>query len=176
MKRNSYKKFAVQQGLRGACHAGIMLAVLLAIQIMGMPVALTGVLVNSIFIYTMLETGIRYSMILAVLSPAGGMIAGHLPPVMYPLMPVIMLGNVSFIALYRLLENRNISVRLLVPALFKALLIGIVGMYIVKILELGDRVTWLVAPVLGLQFFTAIGGILLAEKLFQSVYRQPDKT
>lgn len=172
MKNDVHKNVATQQGLRGACHAGIMLAVLLAIQIMGMPVALTGVMVNSIFIYTMLETGVRYSMILAVISPIGGMVAGHLPPVMYPLMPVIVLGNMSLVGLYRLLENRALIMRLIVPALLKALLIGLVGMCIVRTLELDGRVTWLVAPVLALQFFTAVGGIFLAEKLFKSVYRK----
>lgn len=161
------KNAAKRNNLVEVAQAGVFLAVLMAVQLVGMPNPVTGTLVNSILIFTSLRLGLRYALMLATLSPIGGMIAGHLPAPLYPVAPVIVCGNYLLVFLYRLLLRNHMIVRLFFPALVKGMLIGLAGVVIVKVLNLGSTVNWLLAPVLGLQFFTALAGILMGEKFFE---------
>jgi len=175
MGRYMEKNAAKQNDITGPAQAGVFLAVLMAVQLMGMPNLVTGTLVNSILIFTSLRLGLRYALMLATLSPVGGMIAGHLPAPLYPVAPVIVCGNYFLVFLYRLLLRHHIIVRFFIPALVKGAFIGLAGMIIVNILDIGASVKWLLAPVLGLQFITALAGILTGEKLFEKIDSQKFK-
>jgi hypothetical protein len=50
------------------------------------------------------------------------------------------------------------------------LFIGIVGFALIKWLEIAEQVKWLVVPVLGIQFVTALVGIILGERIFVALF------
>ena len=90
---------------------------------------------------------------------------------MYPVLPVIVCGNLSFIGLYFVFAKHGMSLRLVLPALAKGVIIGGAGYMIVQILDIMSTAKWLLMPVLGLQFFTAVAGLFIGEKLYQSLLR-----
>ncbi len=162
---------ASRQNLAVAARTGIFLAVLLALQLVGLPNPVTGTIVNAIFIFVLLCNGLRHAFILAFLSPLGGIISGHLPAPMYPVLPVIVCGNLALIGLYFILANHSMPMRFVLPALVKGVIIGGAGYMIVQILDIMATARWLLLPVLGVQFFTAVAGLFVGEKLFQSLLR-----
>jgi len=162
---------ASRQKLAVAARTGIFLAVLLAVQLVGLPNPVTGTIVNAIFIFVLLCNGLRHALVLALLSPLGGIISGHLPAPMYPVLPVIVCGNLALIGLYFILAKHSMPLRLVIPALAKGAIIGGAGYAIVQILGIMATARWLLIPVLGVQFFTAVAGLFVGEKLFQSLLR-----
>lgn len=152
-------------------QAGIFLAVLLAVQLLGLPNPVTGILVNALLTFVLLHLGTRYSLMLAILSPLGGIVSGHLPAVLYPLLPVIMCGNILMLAGYSLMRNMPAVARYAVPAAFKGAVIWVAGMMIIEFLKIAANAQWMIAPVLGMQFFTAAVGLLAGEKLFAAIRR-----
>lgn len=162
---------ASRQKLAVAARTGIFLAVLLAIQLVGLPNPVTGTIVNAIFVFVLLYNGLRHALILAFLSPLGGIVSGHLPVPMYPVLPVIVCGNLSLIGLYFIFSQHSVPLRLVLPALAKGVIIGGAGYMIVQILDIMVAAKWLLVPVLGLQFFTAVAGLFIGEKLYQSLLR-----
>ena len=154
--------------LVAASQTGVFLAVLLAVQAVGLPNLVTGTLVNSVFIFVLLHTGFRSAVFLALLSPVGGVISGHLPVPLYPLLPVIICGNLLLVGFYRLLCQQSVFIRWLIPSGCKALLIGGAGLAIINILNLTAEAKWFFIPVLGLQFFTALAGLAVGEKAFKA--------
>ncbi len=162
---------ASRQKLAVAARTGIFLAVLLAVQLVGLPNPVTGTVVNAIFVFVLLYNGLRHALILAFLSPLGGIVSGHLPAPMYPVLPVIVCGNFALIGLYFIFSGGSMPLRLVLPALAKGLIIGVAGYKIVQILDLMETAKWLLMPVLGIQFFTAVAGLFVGERLFQSLLR-----
>ena len=162
---------ASRQKLAVAARTGIFLAVLLAVQLVGLPNPVTGTVVNAIFVFVLLYNGLRHALILAFLSPLGGIVSGHLPAPMYPVLPVIVCGNLALIGLYFIFSGGSMPLRLVLPALAKGLIIGVAGYKIVQILDLMETAKWLLMPVLGIQFFTAVAGLFVGERLFQSLLR-----
>jgi len=156
-------------------QAGIFLAVLLAVQLVGLPNPVTGTIVNALLLFVLLRLGARYALMLGILSPIGGIVSGHLPAPLYPVLPVIMTGNLLMLAGYFILQRFPAPVRYSAPALAKALLIWGAGSMIVSFLKLGDKVQWLFMPVATIQFFTAAIGMFVGEKFYNAV-SQHDKT
>lgn len=159
----------MQKKIARLSQSGLLLAVILAVQIIGLPNPVTGIIVNAVLIFVSLHLGLQAALLLAFLSPVGGMISGHLPIPLYPLMPVIVCGNFTMIILHWFLKKHSSYFRLLFPALLKGLIIGGAGYMIVQILQLGENGKWLLLPVLGLQFFTAFGGIMIGEKISNQI-------
>lgn len=162
---------SMRQRLVATTQTGIFLAVLLAVQLLGMPNFVTGALVNGIFIFVLLQIGLRHALLLALLSPIGGIMSGHLPAPLYPLLPIIICGNFLLIGLYKIFYRYSAIIRLVMPSAIKGLLIGWAGTIVIHILNLSDKVKWFIMPVLGIQFFTAIVGLIIGEKAFQAFNR-----
>ncbi len=164
---------APRQKILEAARTGLFLAVLLAVQMLGLPNPVTGVLVNAVFIFVLLLSGLQHSLFLALLSPVGGIIFGHLPALVYPVMPVIICGNFVYISSYLVLKKIGAGrwLHILVPAALKGLIIGLIGYLVVKLFGGAKHVEWLLVPVLSIQFFTALGGLLVGERLYQTVTR-----
>ncbi|GEM_PF-750391 len=158
-------------------RTGLFLAVLMAIQLVGLPNLLTGILVNAILIFVLLMSGLRHALFLGLLSPIGGIISGHLPAPLYPVLPVIICGNFVFVAACQLMTRLGaaLPVRCLLPAFLKALIIGLAGYLVVKMVGATNQANWLLLPVLGIQFFTAFGGLLAGERFFQVLLRARGK-
>ncbi len=176
MINQQHNVVAPRQKILEAARTGLFLAVLLAVQMLGLPNPVTGVLVNAIFIFVLLLSGLQHSLFLALLSPVGGIMFGHLPAPVYPVMPVIICANFIYISSYLLLKNAGAGRWLyaLVPAVLKGLVIGLIGYMIVKLFGGSRQVEWLLVPILGIQFFTALGGLLVGERLYQTVTRSRD--
>ncbi len=150
--------------LQRFCYAGVLLGFILALQMLRLPNIVTGVVVNAVFIIIFYRSGLKLAVASGMLSPFGGVMTGHMPVTFYPLIPVIILGNVAFILGYGFLEKKTIWIRVIFPAFLKAMLIGIIGLVVIKQLNIGENLKWAVGAVLGIQFFTATIGVLLAEK------------
>ena len=151
--------------LKTLAYTGLSLALIMALQIVGLPNLLTGIAVNAVFIFTICFLGLRPALFLGFLSPVGGLFSGHLPAVMYPVLPVIMVGNLGFIFVYSHLKQSGRLLRYLIPSAVKAVWIFAVGMLVIQFMELSGNVKWLIVPVLGIQFLTAFAGTLVGEKL-----------
>lgn len=162
----------MQNRLKMIAVTGLVLAMVLALQMIGLPNLLTGVVVNAVFVFMVGYAGARNAAVIGLLSPVGGLFSGHLPAIMYPLVPVIIIGNLIFIIIYALLRQSVWPVRFFVPAGAKALLIYCVGMAVINHMAIVQKVSWLIFPVLGIQFFTAIAGIFCGEKLRDQVFSE----
>jgi len=156
--------------------AGVSLAMILAVQLINLPNLITGIAVNSIFVVVSKRVGFRSALSIGLLSPFGGMISGHLPVPLYPLLPVIVTGNIAFIFAYSLLRESNVFSRVAVPALAKAIIISGIGLLTIHQLNLGDKVQWLALPILGLQVATAVVGIIVGEQLLKALFTDENVT
>ena len=151
--------------IRNIALNGIMLAVIIALQAINLPNLLTGIIVNAILVFVYLEVGIKSAIILCILSPFCGFITGHVPVIMYPVLPMIALGNSLMLISLSKLENKSIWLKLFIPSLIKAFIIGIGGFLLIYYF-IPDKIgNYLMFSVLGIQFFTAISGIALGLKI-----------
>ncbi len=148
---------------------GIMLALTVALQAVNLPNILTGVIVNSIFVFILFYVGIKSSISLCLLSPLFGFLTGHVPVFMYPVLPMIALGNTLLIVTLQKLEKKSKWLQLLLPALIKALVIGLGGLLMISIFIPDKIQDFILLTVLGIQFFTAVPGIWLGIKLSKSI-------
>lgn len=147
---------------------GILLALILALQMVNLPNLVTGVVVNAVLVFILLYSGLRAAVTICLLSPLGALITGHMVGPMYPILPVIALGNVLLVVILKKIHNKATWMKLILPSLGKALLIGFGGMMVVKFFVPDNLANWLVLGVLGIQFFTAVPGIWLGIKLFNN--------
>ena len=142
-----------------------MLAVIMALQAINLPNLVTGVIVNAILVFVYIFSGIKSAVFICLLSPFCGFITGHVPVLMYPVVPMIVLGNCTLILLLSKLEKKSMFIKLFVPALIKAAIIGVGGFMLVNIFLADKTGNFLLFSVLGIQFFTAVPGVLLGLKL-----------
>ena len=151
--------------IRNITLNGIMLAVIVAMQAVNLPNIITGVIVNCILVFVSIFIGLRSSVILCMLSPFCGIITGHVPLIMYPVLPMIVLGNLLLVFVLSKLASKPLVLRMLIPACIKALIIGIGGLLLIHVFIPDKLVDYLLFSVLGIQFFTAVPGIFLGIKL-----------
>ena len=145
-----------------------MLAVIVAMQAVNLPNIITGVIVNGILVFVALFAGIKSAIVLCLLSPFCGFLTGHVPVLMYPVLPMIVLGNCILVILLSKLNNNSLAIKLLIPSLIKAIIIGAGGFVLVNIFLPDKLGNYLLFSVLGIQFFTAVPGIFLGVKLADS--------
>jgi hypothetical protein len=146
---------------------GVLLACILAIQALRLPTPIAGVMVNAVLIYAVLLMNPAHAATLATLSPLGAFVTSTLPAPLYPLVPVIIGGNLIYVFLYGATQKKSLLHRTLAPALFKGIFMGAIGFWLVQYLGIAHKVKWLLIPVLGLQSLTAALGTLVAERAWQ---------
>ena len=151
--------------IRNLALNGIMLALIVAVQSINLPNLITGVIINSILVFVSLFIGLKSAIVLCLLSPFGGFITGHAPTVLFPVLPVIAIGNVLLVVFVKTLSNKPIWLKIIVPALIKALVIGFVRMLMIQIFKPEKIADFILFMVLGIQFFTAVPGIWLGIKI-----------
>lgn len=142
--------------------AGLCLGLILAIQAMRLPNPITGVAVNALFVVAVRLIGCQGALLVGFLSPICASLTGHLDLPLQPLLPLIIVGNLLFIGLYGRLTG---TIRFLLPPLGKALTIGVGGVILARLIGLAPQFQPLLAMLLGIQFFTALGGILVGEQV-----------
>ena len=148
---------------------GVMLALVVALQTVNLPNFITGIIVNAILVFILLFVGIRSALILSLLTPLCGFITGHVNALIYPVVPTIILGNVLFISIIYKLKEKSLWLQILIPSLVKALIIGIGGYVLVRLFIPNKIENFVLFSVLGIQFFTAVPGVLLGIKLSKSI-------
>lgn len=144
----------------------IFLAITLALQVVGLPKPVTGVIVNMIYIILYRSCDLRHVFMLAVLTPLLAFFTGHLPPPLIPMAPFIALGNIAMALCYHMTKDKRKAVRVAFPAGVKALAIAVPGVFISEKMCLDNAALLAVHVVISIQFFTASLGILLGEYLF----------
>ena len=155
--------------IRNIALNGIMLAITVALQATNLPNIVTGVFVNSIFVFCLFYVGIKSSITLCLLSPLFGFMTGHIPVFMYPVLPMIALGNCLLVVTLKKLEKHSKWLQFILPALIKTSVICVGGWLMIKTF-MPDKIQYfLVFTVLGIQFFTAVPGIWLGTKLSKSI-------
>ncbi|MDD2717563.1 MAG: hypothetical protein PHW04_16870 [Candidatus Wallbacteria bacterium] len=153
-------------------RTALALALVTAIQMLHIPKAVSGALVNSILVLVYLFVGLRASLWLAFLSPLLALFTQHLPPMMSPLLPFIALGNCLLILTYHQCRKFHSAVRLMVPAAVKALAIIAGGALVSNLISLSRPLQAMLSAILGLQFFTAVAGVFCAEYAVQKIRKR----
>lgn len=156
----------MKNNIHSIALTGVLLATLIAIQFLKMPTPVAGVAINAIFIFALLSASIANAAALAFLSPICAFLTGTLAAPLYPLVPVILAGNLVYVFLYNYLKKSSRLIRILFPSLTKGLIISLIGFKLIEYLQLTENIKWLLIPVLGLQFLTSILGIILAEIIY----------
>jgi len=160
----------------------IFLAINLALQVIGLPKPVTGIIVNAIYIFLYHSCGLRHVFMLAAFTPLLSFFTGHLPPPLIPIAPFIAIGNILMALCYHIIKDRKAAVRAAVPAIIKALAIAVPGVFIAEKTGLNNAALLAVHVVISIQFFTAVPGILLGEYLFLRLapalnrYKGPEKS
>ena len=162
--RNMENK-SINSNTKRLAFTGVMLAVILAMQAANLPNLITGVFVNAIYIFVDIYAGRRDSLLLCFLGPFGGILSGHMAPFMLPIVPVIIIGNMVLVFLYDKLKAKTLFYKLVIPSLVKAVIIGAFGYLAIVCISPSETTNWLLLPVLGIQFFTAVPGIWIGLRL-----------
>ncbi len=71
----------------------ILLALMLTVQMLGLPQVVTGPLINFFLILAVIILDLKAAVSLGVISPLIALWRGQLPPVLAPMLPFIMIGN-----------------------------------------------------------------------------------
>lgn len=88
-------------------RTAILLSLLLAFQILGLPQPITGPVVNFILLFTVVLNGFYSSMVIGSLSPLIAFSRGILPAPLGPMIPFIILGNLVYIAVFAIARRKN---------------------------------------------------------------------
>lgn len=149
--------------LTDAITAGVMLALVLAVQNLRLPNLVTGTVVNAVFTATLATGGLRCAVMLAGLTPVGAFLTGHLPAPLILLMPVIIPGNIIYVVASDLAKSRSLVGKAIAAAAAKAILIGSGGLLLSRWAGWPPETLALLGGITGIQFATAVAGVLLGE-------------
>ena len=90
--------------------AGLFLALAMVFQLLGRSYPdvsrnLVGPLINMLLLLCVWYSGLRFGLILSIMTPVTALILGQLNPVMAPFIPFIALGNIVFVLVFHLLSR-----------------------------------------------------------------------
>lgn len=143
-------------------RTGILLAVTLVIQMMGMPQLVTGSAVNAMLLIALLTVGVLEASIIGCITPIIALMVGIIKPPLAPVIPFIIGGNVILVVGFYHLKKINNYMALIVAALAKfILLFGATKLVLATMLP--EPIFKKVAVTFGVtQFFTAMAGGVIA--------------
>jgi len=148
--------------IRWMSRTAVIFALTLVIQIVGLPQFFTGPLVNAFLLLSAMMIGVSSGIFIGLFTPWIAFSRGLLPAPLGPMIPFIMLGNVSLVIIFSLITMKRKEY------------IGLSGLGItvgavIKYLILSQSVTFLVSvppPVAKAmqlpQLFTALAGGVIA--------------
>lgn len=154
---------------RPVAMAGLGLALVLALQAMGLPNPITGVAVNAVFVVLVGLAGKTPAVTVGLLTPLGAALTGHLPVLLLPLAPLIALGNAAFVHLYARGSQPPSSWRWVTGPGMKSAIIGGGGMILTWVADLPPALQAALVAIVAIQFATAVGGVALGELLLARV-------
>lgn len=149
-------------------RTAVLLALTLAIQMIGMPQYATGPLVNTMLYIAATFVGIWGGVAIGIVTPVVAFMRGILPAPLSPMIPYIAAGNAVLVIVFGLLERRG---RL-------AAIAGVVAASVVKFLVLSSAVRFVVQvkPAIAKamqtpQLFTALAGGAIALIVSEALIR-----
>ncbi|HSV32139.1 MAG TPA: ECF transporter S component [Atribacteraceae bacterium] len=148
----------------------VLLALTLAVQMLGLPPPITGPLINAFLLIAAVTTGMTSGIVIGLLTPWVAFLRGILPAPLGPLIPFIMIGNAALVCVFSMIRLKR-----------KTLSTGIIGVgagAVVKYLILAFAVRVVVdvpLPVARVmqfpQLLTALAGGAIALVLEQALIR-----
>jgi len=152
-------------------RTAMLLAVAIAVQAMHMPQLLTGSLVNAVLILAVIFTGLSGGLIIGAITPWMAFMLAILPPALAPLIPVIMLANMTLAALFFLVRKNNDFLAAGVASLAKYLVFFLAINYLLQLLGV-NLPPKLVAAFGITQLFTALIGSICAVLVGRALGRE----
>ncbi len=156
-----------RRGLRWLVRTALLLALTIAIQMLGLPQFFTGPLVNAFLLLAALFNGMWSGVIIGLFTPGIAFARGILAPPLGPMIPFIMAGNAILVIVFSLVGKRGHLGREIG---------GVVLGSFLKYLLLSQAVTWVVEvppPVAKAmqtpQLFTALAGGAIALIVYQVI-------
>ncbi len=156
-----------RRGLRWLVRTALLLALTVAIQMLGLPQFFTGPLVNAFLLLAALFNGMWSGVIIGLFTPGIAFARGILAPPLGPMIPFIMAGNAILVIVFSLVGKRDHLGREIG---------GVVLGSFLKYLLLSQAVTWVVEvppPVAKAmqtpQLFTALAGGAIALIVYQVI-------
>ena len=170
------------------CEAGIILAILVASQIFkGISVYITGPIVNACLVLATMLIGLKYGIILSVISPVTSFFITGTPVISAcPIvLPLIMLGNVIMVFFIKLFYSNkktktNLMFGMAAGSVFKAAFMGSTIILAITNTIVEGHALYKALPVLKMTFsvtqlITAVCGCILAFFIYYPVKKYIDK-
>lgn len=150
--------------------AGLFLALAIVFQLLGRSYPdvsrnLVGPLINMLLLLCVWYCGLRYGLMLSILTPLTALLVGQLNPVMAPFMPFIMIGNALLVLAFHFFRNHlpGRIIGIILGAIIKYFFMSLSVRFIAPSLGLPDPVLKNMAFAFGtVQLIAALIGGLLA--------------
>jgi len=155
----------------GVARMVLLVTIALVITTLGMPQAITGVLVNALLILTVGYVGVKEATLVGMVTPLGAALRGVLPLPLWVMIPFIAMSNAVLVSVYDALRAKNEPLALAAAAVCKfALLYAVVTLLTAFPLSVGTANGAALVSLPGAlaqmmrwpQLATALGGGLLA--------------
>ncbi len=152
---------------RSIAQAAMAAALIAVIQAAGLPRFLTGSGVNAVYVFLCLHSGPAPALLLCFASPLCALLTGHLPPLLAPLVPVIMLGNATLVWGIHLCRNRfrGYLATLLLPSTAKSIAITGGSLLYLRTAGIGGKLEAMLGSIAAVQFFSAAAGTFIGLEL-----------
>lgn len=141
----------------------LLLAITLAVQMIGLPQYITGPAINAMLIVSTLVLGPFGAALIGTLTPVIALIRGILPPVLAPAIPFIVLGNWAIIFFFAAFRRTNQYLAVVLGALAKYLVLAGAVTFILAVpppvaqmLQIPQLLTALVGGIAALAIWNAL--------------------
>lgn len=130
--------------------------------------AITGVIVNAALFVSVMVLGVQAAVLIAIIPSFIALSIGLLPPILSPMVPFIIAGNIILILCFAFLQKKNYWLGIITASALKFLfLFG--ASYIVVNLFVGQDIAIKVSAMFGLpQLLTALAGGIIVYLFFKS--------
>ncbi|AOQ22817.1 hypothetical protein MTAT_29020 [Moorella thermoacetica] len=148
----------------------LLLALTVAVQIVGLPQPVTGPLVNAMLFLATLTVGMGGGVVIGALTPWIALIRGIVPPLVQPVTPFIMAANATLVIVFGLLARFNPWLGVIAAAVCKY---GVFVLALKFILVLPPKLAQAFQIP---QLFTALAGGVIAvivHKALPEQYKRP---
>ncbi|MCX7729703.1 MAG: ECF transporter S component [Candidatus Caldatribacterium sp.] len=97
----------VRKGIRTVTLTGVLFALILIVQALGLPYVVAGPLVNAMLLLATVFVGVGGGVLIGLLTPWVALLRGILPAPLGPIVPFIMLGNAVFVTVFGLFRRKG---------------------------------------------------------------------
>ena len=131
--------------------------------------AITGPIVNAILFISVVVLGVRAAILVALIPSLVALSIGLLPPILAPIVPFIMMGNVILIFTFDYCREKNYWLGVIAASVLKFLFLFGASSIVINVLlekEIASRVAMMMSwP----QLFTALAGGLITYLFLKSI-------